>query len=193
MASGNVSGARFFGSGSPVTVPTACAKNAVLPRDTAWAMSEEKRHLPRVVSAAIYLAVLVVGLLPLVVTGTVAAWAALAFFVLNVVVAVSAIAVDAVELRPAGHRVGGGFARPAVGVAAGVVVLIVTVWEFLPDDKSNPPGASSQPKSVQQGPSPLDRLRDCQRSLPDKICVRRFLHVGGSTSLPANQPDATRK
>jgi hypothetical protein len=157
-------------------------------------MSEEKRHLPQVVSAAIYLAVLVVGLLPLVATGTVAAWAALAFFVLNVVVAVIAIGADAVGLgRAAGHRVRGGFARPAIGIAAGVVVLIVTVWEFLPDDKSNPPGASSEPKSVQQAPSPLDRLRDCQRSLPDKICVRRFLHVGGSSRLPANQPDATRK
>jgi hypothetical protein len=157
-------------------------------------MSEEKRHLPRVVTAAIYLAVLVIGLLSLVATGTVAAWAALAFFVLNVVVTVSAIAVDAVGLgRAAGDRVRGGFWRPAVGVAAGVVVLIVAVWEFLPDDKSNPPGASSQPKAVFRGPSPLDRLRDCQRSLPDKICVRRFLHVAGSSSLPAKQPDATRK
>jgi hypothetical protein len=156
-------------------------------------MSEEKRHLPRLVSAAIYLAVLVVALLPLVLTGTVAAWAALAVFVLNVVFAVIAIGADAVELgRAAGHRVGGGFVRRAVGIAAGVVVLIVTVWEFLPDDKSNPPGASSQPESVQQAPSPLERLRNCQRSLPDKICVRRFLHVE-SSSLPADQPDATRK
>jgi hypothetical protein len=139
-------------------------------------MSEEKRHLPRLVSAAIYLAVLVVALLPLVLTGTVAAWAALAVFVLNVVFAVIAIGADAVELgRAAGHRVGGGFVRRAVGIAAGVVVLIVTVWEFLPDDKSNPPGASSQPESVQQAPSPW---RDCEtasgRSQTRSACVGSF-------------------
>jgi hypothetical protein len=153
--------------------------------------SQKKRSLPLVVKAAVFLAVLVVGLLPFVSTGTVANWAAVAFVALIVVVGVIGLVAEMVGIgRDAGRGGGAGFGRRLVGIAVPVALLILSLWGAFSDRGSDRTGAQDRAIPAQQEQKIQQTLRHCETA---KACVQRLLDEGKSSRNPSNKPSGLRE
>jgi hypothetical protein len=138
-------------------------------------MSREKWSLPLGARVGVLLVVLVAALLPFVLTGDVASWAALLFFPLILVVGIVAMVAEWVtrdrtdKPRTEGTETG----RRAAGVALAGVVLILTVWTALPDHKSGSPRVPRSGDMERQTQHLLDQLRSCRSS--QKECERQIV------------------
>lgn len=127
------------------------------------------------VRVGVFLGVLVAALLPFVLRGTVASWAALAFLALTVVVAAVATVADVVV----GGRAGGRRSRWD-GIAVIVVVLVFAIGAAFQGESEQSNELTR--KAEEQAQEDLERFEDCAKTLPAKTCVRRAFHLGGSSS-----------
>jgi hypothetical protein len=137
--------------------------------------------MPLAARLALFAAVVVVALLPFVLTGKVAEWAALAFVGLTVVAVVVGMIWELLYIGRTAERGddpasgGGSVGRRHVAIALATAVLAVPLVIALRGGSDNSP--SPTPPTQEQIDRLIKKLTDCNRTHPAAgECVRRIVH-----------------